>query len=271
MTEWSKVPVLKSGVFKRYRGFESLSACLIMLCLSYMKSTNFFNHLKEMKAHILSMGLSVSICFSMCYYHSEELIFFMTKPLLNVNMDHNLIFTNLHEAFFSHLKLAFYVTVITQVPIALMHIYFFLKPGLYLSEMSILRSIYKKMLLSFSLALLLAYYVIIPLTWAFFTSFQNEYISLEARISDYISLSATTLLVVPFISLVQICLFEAASYGLISVKPMIKFRRPWILCAFLLGTLLSPPDVYSQLLYAVPLVLIYEATILKLCFINTQN
>lgn len=179
-----------------------------------------------------------------------------------------MIFTGLHEGFFTQVKVAFFVSICVSFPIILLQIWRFVAPGLYKNEQ---RAIFPFLLATpvlFAMGALMVYYLVIPLAWDFFLSFEMQggqgalAIEVEPRISEYLSLVMRLMFAFGVSFELPVLLLLLVKAGLMTADGLASKRKYAILLAFIAAAILTPPDVISQVLLAVPVILLYELSIL---------
>jgi sec-independent protein translocase protein TatC len=236
-------------------------------------------HLLELRTRLLWSVGAFFIAFAVCYYFSSAIYGFLARPLADILMqqslaaggtgaDRRMIFTQLYEAFFTYLKVAFFGAVFFSFPIWATQLWLFVAPGLYRSEK---RTIMPFLLASpflFLLGAALAYYFIFPLAWKFFISFETPAgadsvaIQLEAKVSEYLSLVMHMILAFGIAFQMPVLLTLLCKVGILNVTSLRKGRRYAIVAMFAVSAIITPPDIISQIGLAVPLILLYEISIL---------
>jgi sec-independent protein translocase protein TatC len=211
----------------------------------------------------------VAICIS--YLFADRIFQFLLNPLTEVmaaqNLSRNLIYTSLTEAFITKLKLAIFTGVFFSAPIVAWQIYRFIAPGLFKRErMAFIPYLVFSPILFFTGAFLV-YAYIMPLAWSFFISFESDLsvgmpLILEAKISEYISLVISLIIAFGAAFQLPLVLVLLVHVGFLKVEKLVSFRRYAIVLIFLVAAIITPPDVLSQVALAVPLVLLYEISIL---------
>jgi sec-independent protein translocase protein TatC len=237
------------------------------------KPMPLIDHLMELRTRLLwSVGAFV-IAFAICYYFSTQIYGFLARPLATILFeqgggDRRMIFTALYEAFFTYLKVAFFGAVFFSFPIWATQLWLFVAPGLYRSEKRAVLPFIIASPFLFLLGAALAYYFIFPLAWHFFISFETPAgagsvpIQLEAKVSEYLSLVMHMILAFGFAFQMPVLLTLLCKVGILNVESLRKGRRYAIVGMFVLAAIITPPDVISQIGLAVPLILLYEISIL---------
>ena len=237
------------------------------------KPMPLIEHLMELRQRLLwSVGAFV-IAFALCYYFSTNIYGFLAQPLANVLFeqgggDRRMIFTALYEAFFTYLKVAFFGAIFFSFPIWATQLWLFIAPGLYRSEKRTIMPFLVASPFLFLAGAALAYYFIFPLAWHFFISFETPAgagtvpIQLEAKVSEYLSLVMHMILAFGLAFQMPVLLVLLCKVGILNVQTLRKGRRYAIVGMFVVAAIITPPDVISQVGLAVPLILLYEISIL---------
>jgi sec-independent protein translocase protein TatC len=234
-------------------------------------SSNLFIHLKELKNRVLVCFASIIIATTIAYFYAQQIYEFLAQPLVEIygnNSSRKLIFTGLTEAFFTYLKIAFFTGFFISFPIIAHQLYYFIAPALYKNEKKIILPYLIAAPTLFLIGALLAYYYIMPLAWQFFISFEISGnnntlpIILEARISEYLNLSISLIIAFGIAFQLPVILILLTHLGLSSGTWLASKRRHAIVLIFLAAAILTPPDVISQIALAIPLILLYEISIL---------
>ena len=237
------------------------------------KPMPLIEHLMELRQRLLWSVGAFFIAFALCYYFSTQIYGFLAQPLANVligqgGADRRMIFTALYEAFFTYLKVAFFGAIFFSFPIWATQLWLFIAPGLYRSEKRTIMPFLVASPILFLAGAALAYYFIFPLAWHFFISFETPAgagtvpIQLEAKVSEYLSLVMHMILAFGLAFQMPVGLVLLCKVGILNVQSLRKGRRYAIVGMFVVAAIITPPDVISQVGLAVPLILLYEISIL---------
>lgn len=237
------------------------------------KPMPLIEHLMELRQRLLWSVGAFFIAFALCYYFSTQIYGFLAAPLANVLFeqgggDRRMIFTALYEAFFTYLKVAFFGAVFFSFPVWATQLWLFIAPGLYRSEKRTIMPFLIASPILFLLGAALAYYFIFPLAWHFFISFETPAgagtvpIQLEAKVSEYLSLVMHMILAFGLAFQMPVGLVLLCKVGILNVQSLRKGRRYAIVGMFVVAAVITPPDVISQVGLAIPLILLYEISIL---------
>ena len=223
-------------------------------------------HFDELKLKVIYTIIVFILSFIAAYYYVEEIYKFLLSPLINqLGDDRHLIYTSLAEVFFSYLKLAYYVALFITIPFFTTQIYIFMAPGLYRNEKNIILPYIIFAPILFLLGAIFVYYLIFPLAWKFFLSFQRlggMDIRLEAKISEYLSLVLNLVIAFGVAFQLPILLTILTRIGVITAADLSKKRRYAVVLIFILAAILTPPDAISQIGLAIAMLILYELSIL---------
>lgn len=241
---------------------------------------SFVGHLTELRSRLIKSFIFFIFIFLICWFFSVDIYRFLVQPysdaLLSNELDRRLIFTALHEAFLTYLKVAFFAALFISSPIFLTQIWKFIAPGLYKNEKQALLPYLIATPTLFILGGCLVYYFIMPVAIKFFLSFETVAepgiiaIQLEAKVNEYLSLIMTLIFAFGITFQLPIILSLLARIGVIDSEYLKKRRRYFVVIIFIVAALLTPPDPISQIGLAVPLLLLYELSIFIIKFIEKK-
>lgn len=217
------------------------------------------DHLQELRQRIIKIVIAVGIGFTISYFYAEQLINFITAPA------GKLYYMSPAEGFFSYLKISFVVGVLGALPIILYQIWAFLVPALTTNERTALVILVPSSVILFFTGLFFSYFLVLPAALKFFIGFTTENLQPLLSLGQYLSFIISFLLPFGVIFELPLFLVVLAKVGLISSAFLISKRKMVIVLSFVVGAVISPtPDVFSQTMIAIPLLVLYEASILVL-------
>ena len=234
-----------------------------------LEEMSLIDHLTELRKRLLWSFIYIIIIFCICFYFAGDLFYFLAKPLvnlLNVDEGQGFIYTALQEAFFTELKIAFFFALFFAFPLIAIQIWKFIAPGLYRHEKNAFLPFLIATPILFFAGGAMVYYLIAPLAWNFFLSYQNMGssgvpIRLEAKMGEYLSLMMRFIFAFGLAFQLPVVLGLMAKVGIVTYTSLKKFRKYAIVIAFLAAAFLTPPDPFSQISLALPIILLYEISI----------
>jgi sec-independent protein translocase protein TatC len=228
------------------------------------------SHLLELRRRLLYCVLAFVLAFGVSYLFAQQIYTFLMQPLLQAfgpDADRRMIYTGLHEAFMTYLKLSAFAALFVTLPLILIQVWRFVAPGLYLSERRPMRLVLLATPILFLIGAAVAYYGVFPVAWKFFLSFESGAaetgiaVQLEARVSEYLSLVTHMILAFGLSFELPVLLFLLAQIGLVSSESLARNRRYAIVIAYLAAGIITPPDFFSQIALGTPLLALYELSL----------
>ena len=222
----------------------------------------FTAHLEELRKRLITCFIAVGVGFAICYGFKEKLFQILVRPLLQaMKTGESLIYTGLPEAFFTYLKVALLSGLMLAAPIIIYQFWMFVAPGLYEREKRMMLPIVFLSSLFFVGGALFGYFIVFPWGFKFFLGFADEHIRALPSMKEYLGFSAKLLLAFGFVFELPLVITFLAKLGLVSVEFLKKNRKYALLLFFAGAAILTPPDVVTQIMMALPLMLLYEISI----------
>ena len=223
----------------------------------------FTGHLEEMRKRLVTCFIAIGIGFALSYGFKEKIFDILSHPLISVmGADDKLIFTGLPEAFFTYLKVALLSGFMLAAPVILYQFWMFVAPGLYKKERSLLVPIVFLSSVFFVGGALFGYFIVFPFGFKFFLGFSSDTIQALPSMKEYLSFSAKLLLAFGLVFELPIIITFLSKMGLVSVEFLKKNRKYALILFFAGAAILTPPDVVTQIMMALPLMLLYEISII---------
>ena len=223
----------------------------------------FTGHLEELRKRLVACFIAIGIGFAISYCFKEKIFDILSHPLISVmGTDDKMIFTGLPEAFFTYLKVALLSGFMLAAPVVLYQFWMFVAPGLYQKERRLLIPIVFLSSVFFVGGALFGYFIVFPFGFKFFLGFASETIQALPSMKEYLSFSAKLLLAFGLVFELPIIITFLARLGIVSVDFLKKNRKYALILFFAGSAILTPPDVVTQIMMAVPLMLLYEISIL---------
>ena len=245
------------------------------------KQTSFIGHLAELRSRLIKSIIYLFIFFIISYIFAENIYNFLIEPYANAvkddDVNRRMIFTALHETFIVYLKVAFFSAMFISSPIVLTQIWKFVAPGLYKNEKKALLPYLIATPTLFLLGGMLVYYLIMPLAIKFFLSFETSSqitslpIQLEAKVNEYLSLVMRLIFAFGISFQLPVLLSLLARVGFIDSAYLKKRRKYVIVIIFAVAALLTPPDPITQIGLGIPLLILYELSILSVRLIEKKK
>jgi len=242
--------------------------------------SNFISHLSELRSRLIKSFLFLLFAFIVCYIFAADIYSFLVRPYSNAvienNLDRRLIFTALHEAFLTYLKVAFFASFFITSPILLSQLWKFVAPGLYKNEKQALLPYLIATPVLFIIGGMLVYYLIMPLAIKFFLSFETVAdvntiaIQLEAKVNEYLSLIMRLIFAFGLSFQLPVVLSLLARISVIDSIYLKKRRKYVVVIIFAVAAVLTPPDPITQIGLALPLLFLYELSILTVKLIEKK-
>ncbi|HYE28157.1 MAG TPA: twin-arginine translocase subunit TatC [Allosphingosinicella sp.] len=235
-------------------------------------------HLVELRRRLIWSLAALGAAFAVSFYFAGEIFTFLVQPLIagfGGPGEGRLVYTKLYEAFFTEVRVALFAAFFLAFPIIAMQLWAFVAPGLYRKE--------KRAFLPFLIATpvlfiaggALAYYVVMPLAIRFFLGYQGQIPGIRQEalpaMGEYLSFVMHFIFAFGIAFLLPILLMLMERAGLVSRDQLKRGRRYAILVAFIIAAVATPPDIISQFMLAIPLILLYELSLIAIWFTERRR
>jgi len=224
-----------------------------------METDTFFGHLRELRARILKSLVVILVCFLSLVYFSNDIYLFLSEPLLSFLPENSsMIATEVASPFLTPLKLTFFVSLLLSMPFLLNQIWKFIAPGMYENEKSLSFLLILSSLILFYLGILFTYFLVLPLVFGFFTGAAPQGILIMTDISRYLDFVLSLMFAFSIAFEIPILIFLLIWSGITTLEKLRNARPYVIISCFIVGMLVTPPDVISQSLLAIPAWALFE-------------
>tara|TARA_B100001063_G_scaffold216727_1_gene218630 strand:- start:147 stop:893 length:747 start_codon:yes stop_codon:yes gene_type:complete len=220
------------------------------------------SHLIELRSRLLVIATAVIIAFVVLLPFSRDIFTLVSEPLREVLPGNAMIATAVASPLLTPFKLTFFAALFLVMPVVLFQVWNFIAPGLYKNEKRFAIPLLATSIVLFYLGIAFAYFVVFPLIFGFFTSIAPEGVEVQTDITQFLDFITTIVFAFGIAFEVPVATVLIVWAGLTDIEKLGKARPYVFLMAFIAGMFLTPPDVISQSLLAVPVYLLYELGII---------
>lgn len=249
------------------------------------KKMPLLDHLIELRQRLLYSVVGLIVVFLICFYFANDLFNFLVQPLVDVwkekgqMEERRFIFTALQEKFFTDIKVAFFAALFISFPLIASQIWMFVAPGLYRNEKRAFLPFLVATPVLFFLGGAFVYYFVMPVAWDFFVTYgehkggagDGPTIQLEAKVGEYLSLAMRLIFAFGISFELPVVMSLLARVGMVTSAGLKQRRRYAVVLAFIAAAVLTPPDPLSQISLALPIIALYEISIISARLIEKKR
>lgn len=214
----------------------------------------FLYHLSELKLRLTYTIFTYFLTLLISYFHCEELLIYLSSSLISLNIINYFIYTGITEAFTSYLILTIFSSFVICIPNLLLQIWLYIIPGLYNYERRSLK--YKLILIVFMILIGIerSIHLLIPFTYLFFINFNQNIVTLIPKLNEYVNFVLNSIITLTLVLSIPMIIYITN----IKSSVLIFLRKYMIILILIVGGIITPPNIISQLLICIPFIIIYE-------------
>ena len=236
------------------------------------KEEGFVTHLVELRDRLMRAAASVIICFLALVYWAPDIYSLLADPLVDaLPAGTSMIATDVTAPFFVPMKVTMMVAFVIALPYVLYQIWAFIAPGLYEHEKKLAAPIILSSYLLFLLGMAFAYFFVFPAVFKFVAAYTPSGVQMATDIDKYLSFVLTLFIVFGLSFETPVVEMVLVRLGIVSIEKLREFRPYFIVIAFVIAAIVTPPDVISQFMLAVPMILLYEFGIFMSRYITPRE
>ena len=235
------------------------------------------DHLIELRKRLVRAVAALGVAFAGCMYFAKDIFGFLVRPLTAAFPpgEGRLVYTKLYEAFFVEIKVALFAAFCIAFPVIANQLWAFIAPGLYAKEKKAFLPFLLATPVLFIMGASLAYFVVMPTAFKWFLGFEGSVGGMQQEalpaMGDYLDLVMHFILAFGISFLLPVLLLLLHKAGIVTRDQLAKGRRYVVVAVFVVAAIATPPDVVSQLMLAIPLLLLFEASMLLMLFTERKK
>ncbi|KAF1056227.1 MAG: Sec-independent protein translocase protein TatC [Burkholderia gladioli] len=224
------------------------------------REETFISHLVELRTRLVRAGAAVLVVFVGLVYWAPDIFRLLARPLMqNLSADGKMIVTDVTGSFFVPMKVTMLVALVIALPVVLYQIWAFVAPGLYQHEKRLVMPLVSSSYFLFLCGMAFAYFVVFPTIFRVMAHYNAPLgAEMTTDIDNYVSFVLGMFLAFGVTFEVPVVVVLLVRMGVLSLKKLKEIRPYVIVCAFVVSAVVTPPDVFSQLMLALPLIVLYE-------------
>lgn len=224
--------------------------------------TPFLQHLEELRSRLIYSLAGVAVGFALSYWKIREVFAFLIRPLeASMKDDSAIVMIKMTEGFLTYLKLAFYTGLLAASPLVIYQVWSFVSPGLYKHEKRAVVPLVVASSILFAVGVVFAYSIVLPFGIKYLLEFVGDQVQATLSMSSYVSFSCLFMILFGIVFQLPLVMLVLSRLGIVRGSQLASSRKYVLLLCFLVGAMLTPPDVISQTLMAVPVLLLFEISI----------
>lgn len=222
----------------------------------------FLQHLEELRTRMIRSLIAIAVGFGLCYWKAQDLFALLALPLQGSLDDESaIVMIKMTEGFLTYLKLAFYAGMFLASPFIIYQVWSFVSPGLYRREKKMLVPLVVVSTILFVVGVAFAYSIVLPFGIKYLLEFVGNDIRANLSMSSYVSFTCLFMILFGVVFQLPLVLLILSRLGVVKASGLGRNRKYVLLGCFVIGAFLTPPDIISQSLMAIPVLLLYEVSI----------
>jgi len=231
-------------------------------------------HIAELRSRLIKIVVTFFILFMLAFVVWKDIFLWIAKPAFEAmkkTASSEMIFTNLVEPFMTAIRISLYTAFFASLPVILYHTWKFIAPGLYEHEKKLVIPFVIFGTIMFIVGAAFAYYIVFPVGFKVMINFGGKDFIAMLKISEYVSVALKIMIGFGIAFELPVVTYFLAKLGLVTDQTLKEFARYAIVIIFIVAAVLTPPDLFSQMAMAMPLLLLYGLSILIAKAVNPKK